>query len=391
MLRHCLTALPLLLASAATVAFAPPWRAYAGDQRISGPYTHDNLTIFLVHGASSQGPVPLTLEEALEKGFVKVHETGTVSELEIENVGNEDVFVHAGDIVKGGQQDRVVTASLVMKAKSGRVPLSVFCVESGRWAARGGEDKATFASSKEMLPTREAKLAMRSPYTAAAAAPADAAPVSEPQQREISQAIERENARVEAYARQQADEAAQQAYRQERAPANPQSEVWRSVSNIQMALSSNLGAKVAAEESETSLQLALESKKLAEAQQIYIDALKGKGESESDVIGYVSAVNGRISTGDIYASNALFRKLWPKLLKTAVTEAIGAEKALPKALDPTVAAVDEFLATPASAKPTERPSIDGQKLETREADAVLDFATKSASGDIIHRNVLAKH
>src|SRR5262245_30763766 len=158
MLRHCLASLPLLLASAATVAFAPPWRAYAGDQRISGPYSHDNLTIFLVHGASSQGPVPLTLEEALEKGNVKVHETGTVAELEIENVGNEDVFVHAGDIVKGGQQDRVVTASLVMKAKSGRVPLSVFCVESGRWAARGDEDRATFASSKEMLPTREAKL-----------------------------------------------------------------------------------------------------------------------------------------------------------------------------------------------------------------------------------------
>jgi hypothetical protein len=148
---------------------------------------------------------------------------------------------------------------------------------------------------------------------------------------------------------------------------------------------------VAADESETSLQLALESKKLAEAQQVYIDALKGKGESEPDVIGYVFAVNGRISSGDIYASNALFRKLWPKLLKAAVTEAIGAEKALPKALDPTAAAVNEFLATPASAKATEVPSIDGQKLETREADAVLDFATKSASGDVIHRNVLARH
>lgn len=390
MLRHCLTSLPLLLASAAAVGFAPPRQAQAAEQRISGPYTYDNLTIFLVHGASSQGPVPLTLEEALERGNVKVHETGSVGELEIENSGDEEVFVHAGDIVKGGQQDRVVTASLIMKAKSGRLPLSVFCVESGRWSARGDEDKATFSSAKEMLPTREAKLAMRSPYTTAAAPPA-APSVSDEEAQATSQAIERESARTEAYARQQAEETARQANIQERSPPSPQSEVWRSVSNIQAALTGNLGAKVAADESETSLQLALESKKLAEAQQAYIDALKGNAESEPDVIGYVFSVNGRISSGDIYASNALFRKLWPKLLKTAVTEAIGAEKALPKALDPTAAAVNEFLATPASAKATERPSIDGQKLETREADAVLDFATKSASGDIIHRNVLARH
>ncbi len=388
MFRHCLASLPLLLASAATIAFAPLPRAQAGDQRISGPYTHDNLTIFLVHGASSQGPVPLTLDESLEKGGVKVHETGTVGELEIENAGDEDVFVNAGDIVKGGQQDRVVTASLILKAKSGRVPLSVFCVESGRWSARGDEDKATFASAKEMLPTREAKLAMRSPYTVAAVPPA-APSVSEADARAISQAIDNEMAGAEAGV-QNADPA-RPAYRQERAPASPQSEVWRSVSNIQAALTGNLGAKVAAEESETSLQLALESKKLAEAQKAYIDALKGAGESQPDVVGYVFAVNGKINSGDIYASNALFRKLWPKLLKAAATEAIGAEKALPKTLDPTVAAVDEFLAAPAAAKPTERPSINGQTLETREADGAFDFATKSASGDIIHRNVLATH
>jgi hypothetical protein len=172
---------------------------------------------------------------------------------------------------------------------------------------------------------------------------------------------------------------------------SPQSEVWRSVSNIQAALTGNLGAKVSADESETSLQLALESKKLVEAQKTYIDALQGAAETEPDVVGYVFAVNGRISSGDIYASNALFRKLWPKLLKAAATEAIGAEKVLPKALDPTVAGINEFLAAPAAAKPTEVPSIDGQTLETREAAAALDFATKSASGDIIHRNVLARH
>ena len=153
------------------VAFAPPPHAQAGEQRISGPYTHDNLTIFLVHGASSQGPVPLTLDEALEKGGVKVHETGTVGELEIENAGDEDVFVNAGDIVKGGQQDRVVTRHPDPQGASRaacRFPCSASRAGAGRRAAT--RTQGDFASAKEMLPTREAKLAMRSPYTIAAAA-----------------------------------------------------------------------------------------------------------------------------------------------------------------------------------------------------------------------------
>lgn len=78
----------------------------AEQGRISGPFVHQNLAIYLVHGAGSGGPVPLTLEEALLRESVKVHETGDVNALEIENIGGEPVFVQSGDIVKGGQQDR---------------------------------------------------------------------------------------------------------------------------------------------------------------------------------------------------------------------------------------------------------------------------------------------
>ena len=120
-------------------------------------------------------------------------------------------------------------------------------------------------------------------------------------------------------------------------------------------------------------------------------ALEAAGETESDVVGYVFAINGKINSADIYASNALFRKLWPRLLKAAATEAIGVEKALPKTLEPTVAAVEEFLAAASAGKPSERPLIDGQRLETREADRVVDFVTLTASGDFVHRNVLARH
>ncbi len=51
-----------------------------------------------------------------------------------------------------------------------------------------------------------------------------------------------------------------------------------------------------------------------------------------DAIGYAFAVNGELNSADVYASNALFKKLWPKLLKASSTEAfgrIGGEKAAP--------------------------------------------------------------
>src|ERR1700755_87366 len=86
----------------------------ADEVRISGPVVHENLAIYLIHGKSASGPVPLTLDEALAKRIVKVHETGNVNELQIENLGTEEVFVQSGDIVKGGQQDRVLSVSLLL-------------------------------------------------------------------------------------------------------------------------------------------------------------------------------------------------------------------------------------------------------------------------------------
>ena len=116
--------------------------------RVSGPHVHENLAVYFVHGASAGGAVPLTLQEALAKGSVQVIETGRVNELQIENTGAEQVFIQAGDIVKGGKQDRVLTVSFLLPAKSGRVPIASFCVEQGRWSARGKEDLAKFSSAQ---------------------------------------------------------------------------------------------------------------------------------------------------------------------------------------------------------------------------------------------------
>jgi cytochrome c biogenesis protein ResB len=51
--------------------------------RISGPLVHENLAVYFIHGGSAPGTVPLTLEEAMASGAVKVRETSNVNQLDI--------------------------------------------------------------------------------------------------------------------------------------------------------------------------------------------------------------------------------------------------------------------------------------------------------------------
>src|SRR6202023_1344523 len=124
--------------AAALVAFFTPGlaaRGYAADgQRVTGPILYNNLAVYLVHGESTSGPVPITLEEALARGSVSVIETGSVNQLEIENLGADGVFVQSVDIIKGGKQDRVLRVTLPLPPQSGRVAIASFCVEQGRWS-----------------------------------------------------------------------------------------------------------------------------------------------------------------------------------------------------------------------------------------------------------------
>ena len=125
----------------------------ASNYRLSGPYTHRNLTIYLVHGKEQMpGKRFLTLQEALAQKKVRVYETKDVNELAIRNFSNQDIYVQAGDIVRGGDQDRMISIDFIVPPKSGRMPIAAFCVESGRWNKRGKEENASFGSSENSAP-----------------------------------------------------------------------------------------------------------------------------------------------------------------------------------------------------------------------------------------------
>lgn len=373
--------LPIL---AASVSFGPFFDvgSAAADvvPPISAPIVHENVAVYFVRGASAAGPVPATLQEALAKGAVEVFETGNVRELQIENKGDEPVFVQFGDIVKGGQQDRVLTVSLVLQPKSGRIPIGSYCVEQGRWSARGQEDAKKFSMSEMMMPSREAKVAMAKPAAKTEPRPAGALmsetgpgvtaadrrtrhPGADPQQRTQQHA--------------------------EGVAPNSQSEVWRSVGDVQSKLAATLAVPVASNKSRTSLQLALENEALQDALATYVRALEPAGLTGDDVVGVAIAVNGRISSADVYPSNGLFRKMWPKLVRAAVTEALADKQAKAEAV-PTPQAVGAFLADAEKGTQSELALGTHARLETRDADKTLRLEAKSASGAFVHRNYLAK-
>lgn len=341
-----------VLAALSSLLYLAAAAAWAEDAyRVSGPIAHDNLAVYFVHGTSNAGPVPLTLAEALTAKSARVLETGNVNALSIENLGEREVFVQSGDIVKGGQQDRVLSVSLVLPPHSGVVPITAFCVEHGRWSKRGYEDARQFDSAATSLPSRAARLAIQPPEAGLLNSPA------------LSYAVP--------------------------AIAEQQSKVWNDVAGVQRTLSDKLDQSVASPQSPTSLQLALENEKLKKVQDGYVAALEPAGENDSDIIGYAFAVNGKIDSADVYPSNALFRKMWQKLLTANVTEAIAAKSGAATVAPPS-ADVADFLKTAEGGAARKQTLTRSVQLDIRTNDKSVYLETLRTDGSWAHRSYIAK-
>ena len=314
-----------------------PVKIAAGEYELSGPYTHKNLSIFLVHGKNTfEGKTFITLQEAMVQKKVIVYETKSVNELSIENVSKDDIYVQAGDIVKGGQQDRMIGVDLIVPGHSGKMPISAFCVEHGRWSGRGNERATVFSSSADAVATKEIKLAAKR--------------------------------------------------------SNSQGAVWENVRVAQDKLSENTGTRVNSVVSESSLQLALENTKVTETAESYTKALSNIVNNSNDVIGYVFAINGKVNSADVYGSNVLFKKLWPKLLKANAIEAI-AELQKESFKPATADHVKTFLIESEKAKATEKEVSSRVGLVTGEDEQQIFFETRDrAQKDAwIHRNYIKKN
>jgi hypothetical protein len=295
----------------------------AGEYRISAPVTQGNLTVFLIHGKDAiAGKQYLTLAEALEQKKAVVHETKEVNKVSVENLSADaDLFLEAGDIIKGGQQDRILAMDMIVKPKSGKVALSCYCVEASRWSQRGKEDAGKFSSSPGKAAGKGVQLAAQ-------------------------------------YSR-------------------DQGQVWKEVAQAQMRLSRSVGKSVKQEMSPSSLQLSQEDKKLLEMVERYVKEMGDAPKGKKDVIGYAAAINGKVENFDVYGSAELFAKLWPRLLRASAIEAVAALPKDKKKFEPaTAAAVATMLADAEKGGKKEEKVIDGRvHLVTRKSEKNVFFET----------------
>lgn len=303
---------------------SPPQAAVKAQINVSGPYCSQNLAVYLIRGPQKlKGPI-LTLEEALAKKQVIVEETSDVNRLSIQNLSNSPVFLQSGDIVRGGKQDRAVQFDMMLQPKSGKVPLPCFCVEHGRWQQRGMESSDAFSSSPNQLSSKDLKLAAKK--------------------------------------------------------IGDQGAVWNNVSAVQNKLTQKVRRSVCSSTSPTSLELTLDSDTVKSATKQHLLKLSNIAKGQSDVIGYAFAINGKINSADVYASNELFTKLWPKLLKSSAAEAIAESQTdksqPPPAPAPAPALVKQFLSD-AESKPIVKKAGDKQyEMTEQESAKSIMYKTK---------------
>ena len=91
-----------------------------------------------------------------------------------------------------------------------------------------------------------------------------------------------------------------------------------------------------------------------------------------DAIGLAFAINGVINSADLYPSHGLFKKLWPKLLNAAATEAV-AEKNGKSAEAQAPTKVQEFLDTSEKGRAGESKLDERTSLGTRETEKRFYF------------------
>ena len=299
-----------------------------GEYTISGPFSHGNLTVFLIHGKDKlKGKTFITLDEALKRKVAVVHETSNVGELAIENKSpTVYIYIQSGVIVKGGKQDRTLQHDMIVAPRSGKVPIKSFCVESGRWSGRGNESAVGFSSAGYQLSSKGLKMKNR---------------------------------------------------------AADQSAVWKEVNKAQDKLSKNVGESVKSKKSASSLQLTLENKKLKSKVAKYTKSLGDIVGGKKNVIGYAFAINGEINSADIYGSRQLFEKLWPSLLDASAVEAISELEKDKKFATLKADAIKALILDAQKGKKTEQNLTKTAKIIIKESKKSIMFeAEAAADGDV---------
>jgi hypothetical protein len=315
----CLT-LAISAASIAVLGFRGEDSKPTASYRVLPPVVEDNLTVFPVvadrvwdtHGF-------LTLDEGIRSGEAVVAEEGSahglvrprhpdnprgtlefpthppaqqaqVNQLVLENNSDRPLLLLAGEIVTGGKQDRVVGKDRIVAPHADPVELGVFCVEPHRWTG----------PSPRFIPMSGL---MAQPSVRVQA-------MAEKNQQGVWNEVARAKVSVAA------------------AAPPLQADALQSTSSLAVTMRNSY-----VEEKVASVAAPIERS---------YDKLARELKSQK-AVGAVVAVNGELIWVDVFASQPLLEKYWPKLIRSYAAEAIATRSPRMKPINVTTAEAQAFL------------------------------------------------
>jgi hypothetical protein len=286
-----------------------------GDYKLLAPISHGDLTIFPVVSSMTHDTAQfLTLDEGIRSGEVQVMERGNiggmirhrpherpytdsaqVNQLVLVNSSKRPLILLAGEVVTGGKQDRVVGKDRIVPAESDPVDLSVFCVEHGRWVGANGK----FDTHASVMAQPSVRMK--------AMADADQNKVWEA----VNSAKTTMSARVAA------------------APAiNVDGPDGAATGGTAGTASHPSRFYMRELDSTSSYAKVIENGAVKQQMQAITEPMQKEYESvikqlrNQNAVGVVVAIRGRVVWADIFASNALLSKYWPKLLDSYAAESL---------------------------------------------------------------------
>ncbi|HKQ92300.1 MAG TPA: DUF6569 family protein, partial [Blastocatellia bacterium] len=247
-----------------------------------------------------------------------------------------------------------------------------FCVEQGRWSRRGGEAVTAFSASENGLASKDLKIAAK-----ARMSQGDVwANVSKTQEKLAMNMTVTSSAPP--------------------APARARRGAGAGGGNLRIGggrmTGSDSVASVTDRASPSSLQLTLENKLVKDTAKDYVKNLSSIINGKRDVVGFVFAINGQINSADVYSSNALFAKLWPKMIEASAIEAIAELKAEEKSRPVDVSAIKAFLRESHAGKAETKKVTARTSVVKSETGKNLFFETRDSSrkDKWVHRNYITK-
>ncbi len=311
---------------------APTLRAqeFHGRDTASGldrPLSFDRLTIWIIKGSDRFEHAYMTIEQALSSGRAVLYNENSQT-LRVENRSDTDLFLEAGDLIRGGQQDRMIADDRILAAHDSASDLDVFCIEQGRSTARGAEPLSTFSGSHWIAPLAHTRLVARANLTERLLTPeVGGLTAPDSSQLELLESLQNVPERF-GYVD----------------PA--QESVWNDVTQMQRELTRSLKDSVTKNASPTSMELALENSSLADRERAFAEHFADAANRDARAVGFVYAIDGTLTGAEQYATHDLFVAMWPKLLRSIAAAAIASHLSVSNPVVPAIESVRSFVAAP---------------------------------------------